>query len=94
MAKKDVEAIQFTSKFSFMGTIERFASFASKGGGLSLAVQTSDDAHLPEIARARGAAVRITVEVSASTPDTGYDGDQLDFDGINDGEDDDGEGNS
>lgn len=62
--KKSAEAIEFISSFSMMGTIEKMATFNSKGGGLVVTVQTGENDKAVDILAAKGNVLKITVQVS------------------------------
>ena len=62
--KKSAEAIEFISSFSMMGTIEKMATFNSKGGGLVITVQTGENDKAVDILAAKGNVLKITVQVS------------------------------
>ena len=62
--KKSAEAIEFISSFSMMGTIEKMATFNSKGGGLVVTVQTGEKDKAVDILAAKGNVLKITVQVS------------------------------
>ena len=62
--KKSAEAIEFISSFSMMGTIEKMATFNSKGGGLVVTVQTGENDKAVDILAAKGNVPKITVQVS------------------------------
>ena len=64
MAKKQTTAIEFTSEFDMMATIEKVETFNSKGGGLKLIVQTSEIEKATDILAAKGNVLQITVKVS------------------------------
>lgn len=64
MGKKQVTAIEFTSEFDMMGTIEKVETFNSKGGGLKLIIQTSEIEKATDILAAKGNVLQITVKVS------------------------------
>ena len=81
------QSIQYTSRFQFMGTIEKVETFNSKGGGLTMKVQTGELEKAVELIGAKGKVLRVTVEISTQAagedPD---DGDQLTFDEVGDDE--------
>ena len=86
--KKSAEAIEFISSFSMMGTIEKMATFNSKGGGLVVTVQTGENDKAVDILAAKGNVLKITVEVSKhkavesdEEPQEGLDFDDIGVDG-------------
>jgi len=84
MAVETATAIEFISSFSMMGSIKKFESFDTKGGGIALKMETADLDHLIDISNAKGNVCRITIEVSKQKNVEGGedDPDQLDFDSL------------
>lgn len=85
MAKETASAIEFVSSFSMMGTIEKMATFNSKGGGLVVTLQTAENDKAVDILAAKGNVLKITIEVSKHKviePGDDPQGEGLDFDDI------------
>ena len=81
MAKKEARAIEFTSEFAMMGTIKKMSTFDTKGGGLLLAVETSEIEKAPDILNAKGNVLEITIRVSKQKSiDAGSDDGQEELD--------------
>lgn len=83
--KMDVKAIEITSTFEFMGSIKKIETFTSKGGGLSIKMETGEVDKAIDLINAQGNALVVTIGVSKTKVDSsGNDDeqDELDFEDI------------
>jgi hypothetical protein len=76
-------SIEYSKQFQFVGTIKKVATFASKGGGLMVELETGDKNIASEVVNAQGMACNFVVQVSAVRVGSGSVGeDQPELDGI------------
>ena len=76
-------SIEYSKQFQFVGTIKKVATFASKGGGLMVELETGEKSIASDVVNAQGMACNIIVQVSAVRVGSGSVGeDQPDLDGI------------
>jgi len=84
-------SIEYSHEFSLVGTIKKVSTFASKGGGLTVTIETGDKSKANDVVFAEGMACNVIVQVSAVKVDRGSVGEgQPDLDGI-EGTEEDGE---
>lgn len=68
--KTDVKAIEITSTFEFMGSIKKIETFTSKGGGLSIKMETGEVDKAIDLINAQGNALVVTIGVSKTKVDS------------------------
>ncbi len=64
-------SVVFSRQFGFAGTIKKTTTFATKGGGLTITLETGDKHKATEIIEAEGMACNIIIQVSSTKIDRG-----------------------